>query len=142
MIDQNNQQLSQDGEARKKAMLSELVGQMNNVHKVRQLRRRVLHTLTFIIVCAITVWVVSIQYSSPQVPKRVELPTGSGTNIELPNTPLIKIINDDELIALLAKINRPAGMVRSEGRIWLTNAVTDDELGISQDNPDEDPSSM
>ena len=51
-------------------------------------------------------------------------------------------INDDELIALLAKMDRPAGLIRSEGRIWLTNKVTDEELGISYETPDEDPSSM
>lgn len=142
MIDQDNQQLSPDGEARKEKMLAQLVGQMNHIHSSRQVRRRVLHTLTLIIVCAITVWVVSLQYISPQPTNFAKEPTDSGTNLVLPKAPLIKTINDDELLALLAEIERPAGLVRSKGRIWLTNAVTDEELGISHEIPIEDPSSM
>ena len=142
MIDRDNKRLSPDGEARKEEMLSQLVGQMNHIHSSRQVRRRFLHTLTLIIVCAITVWVISIQYASPQAPEIVEGPTGSGTSIELPNAPLIKTINDDQLLALLAEIDRPAGIIRSEGRIWLSNPVTDDELGILNEIPAEDTSSM
>ena len=142
MIDQNKKQLSPDGVTRKEEMLSQLVGQMNHIHSSRQVRRRVINTLTLVIVCAITVWVVSIQYSSTQVPKIVERPTGLGSNIELPNAPLIKTINDDELIALLTEMDRPAGLIRSEGRIWLSNPVTDEELGILNEIPAEDPSSM
>ena len=142
MIDQNKKQLSPQGETRKEEMLSQLVGQMNHIHNSRQLRRRVINTFTLVIVCAITVWVVSIQYSSPQAPEIVKGPSGSGTSIELPNEPLFKTINDDQLIARLAEIDRPAGIIRSEGRIWLSNPVTDEELGISNDTPAEDPSSM
>lgn len=142
MTDQNSKKLSPDGEARKEAMLTQLVGQMNQIHSSRQVRRRVLHTLTLIIVCAITVWFVALQYLSPLPIDIAKGPTGPGTYIEQPNAPLIKTINDDELIALLAEMDRPTGIIRSEGRIWLTNEVTDEELGISQDTPDEDPSSM
>lgn len=142
MIDQNNNKLSPDGVVRKKAMLSQLVGQMKHIHNTRRVRRRVIHSLTLVIVCAITVWVVSLQYLNPQPTSIAERSTGKGTNIDQPKAPSIKAINDDELIALLAEINRPTGIVRSEGRIWLTNPVTDEELGISHEIPIEDPSSM
>lgn len=143
MIDQNKKQLSPQGETRKNEMLSQLVGQMNHIHNTRRVRHRVIQTLTLVVVCAITVWAISLKYSKPQPNDFViEHPP----NIEQPSRPqimtLIKTINDDELIALLAEINRPAGMVRSEGRIWLTNPVTDAELGISHEIPIEDPSSM
>ncbi|MCH8822631.1 MAG: hypothetical protein IH984_03895 [Planctomycetes bacterium] len=140
MIDQNNKQLSPQGEERKEEMLSQLVGQMNHIHNARKVRRRVIHTLTLVIICAITVWVVSLKLLNPQ-PNRIVIE--HPLKIEAPPTAkmtLVKNINDDELIALLAQINRPAGIVRSQGRIWLTNAVTDEELGISRDTPDEDPS--
>lgn len=143
MIDQNNKKLSPDGEARKEEMLSQLVGQMKHIHNARWVRRRVIQTLTLVVVCAITVWAISLKYSKPQPNDFVIVPP---PNIKQPSRPqittLIKTINDDELIALLAKINRPAGVVRSEGRIWLTNPVTDEELGISHEIPIEDPSSM
>lgn len=142
MIDQNNQQLSPDGVVRKKAMLSQLVGQMKHIHNARKMRRRVIHSLTLVIVCVGAVWAISLKYSNPQSKEFAGGSTSNESLKELQESTLIKTINDDELIALLAKINRPAGMVRSEGRIWLTNAVTDEELGISRDTPDEDPSSM
>ncbi len=142
MIDQNNKHLSPDGEARKDEMLSQLVGQMKHIHNARRVRRRIVYTFSLVIVCAITVWVVSLQYLNPQPTIFAERSTGKGTNIEQPKAPSIKAINDDELIALLAEINRPTGIVRSEGRIWLTNPVTDEELGISHEIPIEDPSSM
>lgn len=144
MIDQNDKQLSRDGLARKKAMLSQLVGQMNHIHKARQVRRRVIHTLTLVIVCAGVVWAVSSKSSNSPQPEKIvnEHSPNIKPALQPQKTTLIKTINDDELIALLAKINRPAGVIRSEGRIWLSNPVTDEELGISHETPDEDPSSM
>ena len=56
-------------------------------------------------------------------------------------TGVVRIVNDDELVTLLAQIDRPAGIVRSEGEIWLTNAVTDAELGLTPPQP-ADPSTM
>ena len=168
MIDQNNKQLSPAGVVRKKAMLSQLVGQMKHIHNARRVRRRIVYTFSLVIVCAITVWVVSLKISSSRrdvfvrdTPSEIkQTPTVQNKSSQTSNTTiithgfrsdpspqilkttLVKAINDDELIALLAEINRPTGIVRSEGRIWLTNPVTDEELGISQDIPIEDPSSM
>ena len=47
----------------------------------------------------------------------------------------------DKLVTLLAQIDRPAGIVHSEGETWLTNAVTDKELGLTH-KPPPDPSTM
>ena len=35
-------------------------------------------------------------------------------------------ISDDDLLATLAALDRPAGMVRSDNRVWLTRAVADE----------------
>jgi hypothetical protein len=51
------------------------------------------------------------------------------------------VVSDDELVTLLAQLDRPAGIVRSEGEIWLTDAVTDAELGLTAPKP-VDPSTM
>ena len=33
-------------------------------------------------------------------------------------------LSDDELLATLASMNKPTGLIRSEGRVWLTTDVT------------------
>jgi len=40
----------------------------------------------------------------------------------------VEIIGDTLLIEVLAGIDRPAGLVRTEGKVWLTAAVTDADL--------------
>lgn len=39
---------------------------------------------------------------------------------------LIERIDDQTLLATLAAMDRPTGLVRSEGRVWLTSDVTDE----------------
>ena len=64
---------------------------------------------------------------------------------QVPDAPtterLIQMVDDEELVTLLAQLDRPAGSVRSEGEIWLTNAVTDAELGLIPPEP-PDPLTM
>ncbi len=43
-------------------------------------------------------------------------------------TGLVKVIDDDELLGRLAEIDRPAGLIRTEGRVWLTSAVADAQI--------------
>jgi hypothetical protein len=38
----------------------------------------------------------------------------------------IVLIDDDQLLDVLASINRPTGLVRAGGRVWLTDAVADE----------------
>ncbi len=38
------------------------------------------------------------------------------------------IIDDDDLVATLSAIGRPTGLIRSEGKTWLTESVTDAAL--------------
>lgn len=37
-------------------------------------------------------------------------------------------VTDHELLDLLNEMGRPTGLVRANGRVWLTAAVTDDEI--------------
>lgn len=39
------------------------------------------------------------------------------------------LVTDRELLELLNEIGRPTGLVRANGRVWLTAAVTDEEIG-------------
>lgn len=40
---------------------------------------------------------------------------------------LTTIIDDQQLLDVLSQIDRPTGLVRSEGRVWLTSNVVTDE---------------
>jgi hypothetical protein len=42
------------------------------------------------------------------------------------------LLDDRELLATLAAMNRPTGLIRYQGRAWLTANVTDAELGHPQ----------
>lgn len=145
MNEHERSQLTRDGEARRDAMLGELLGAMQRVHHGRRVRRRVVSGLAVLAIFAGIAWVVGSQSLSSdraQPNRFVKLP-----QLPVPDAPvnerLIQTVDDDELVALLAQLDRPAGIVRSEGRIWLTNAVTDAELGLTPPLPEPvDPSTM
>ena len=45
----------------------------------------------------------------------------------------LEVVQDDsELLKMRAEIGRPAGLVLSGSRVWLTNAVTDAALGLPE----------
>ena len=143
MNEHERSQLTPDGEARREAMLDELVGTMQRVHHGRRVRRRVGSTLAVLTIFAGIAWVIGLQLSAgdrggPEIVIRQPLQ-------QLPELiapePRIRMVNDAELVALLVQLDRPAGIVRSEGKTWLTNAVTDAELGLTFPEP-VDPSTM
>ncbi len=137
--------LTPDGDARREAMLDELVDAMQRVHHGRRVRRRAASTLAVLTIFAGIAWVIGSQLS---VNDRGQ--TWIADNQQQPQLPdapptgrLIQMLDDHELVALLAQLDRPAGIVRSEGKIWLTNAVTDAQLGLTPPPPEPvDPSTM
>ncbi len=153
MTDHERTQLTPVGEARREAMLGELVGAMQRVHHGRRVRRRVGSTFVVLGVSAVVVWTVVSQLtglnSEPRElvrehqpePVRDNTPADRPSWRDVHRTGLVRTVGDDELVALLAQLDRPAGIVRSEGEIWLTNAVTDAELGLTPPEP-ADPSTM
>lgn len=152
MIDHRHSQLTPDGEARREAMLDELVGVMQRVHHRRRVRRRAAGALAVLAIFAGVAWVVASQLSFVDRPKPLivknqpseevpDLPAPEPLIQPVARTGLVRVVSDDELVTLLAQIDRPAGIVRSEGEIWLTNAVTDAELGLTAPQP-ADPSTM
>ena len=152
MTDHERTQLTPVGEARREAMLGELVGAMQRVHHGRRIRRRVASALAVVAIFAGMAWVIGSQLTvgdrvvpqivvdrpQQQVP---DAPTTEPLIRLAQRTGVIRTVDDDELVALLAQLDRPAGIVRSEGEIWLTNAVTDAELGLTPPEP-PDPSTM
>ncbi len=152
MNEHERSQLTPHGEARREAMLGELVGSMQRVHHGRRVRRRAAGALAVLAIFAGIAWVIGSQspVSDRSQPRIVEkqpqqqVPDASTAEplIRLAQrTGVIRTVDDEELVALLAQLERPAGIVRSEGDIWLTNAVTDAELGLNPPEP-ADPSTM
>lgn len=52
--------------------------------------------------------------------------------------PKIVYLDDTQLLTVLADAGRATGLVRSEGRVWLTAAVTDAALEKEREAPNED----
>ncbi len=152
MTDHERTQLTPVGEARREAMLGELVGAMQRVHHGRRIRRRVASALAVVAIFAGMAWVIGSQLTVgdrvvPQIvvdrpqQQAPDAPTTEPLIRLARRTGVIRTVDDDELVTLLAQLDRPAGIVRSEGEIWLTNAVTDAELGLTPPEP-PDPSTM
>lgn len=43
-------------------------------------------------------------------------------------TSVVEVIGDKMLLKVLAQMDRPAGLIRADGKVWLTAPVTDAEL--------------
>ncbi len=152
MTDHERSELTPTGEARREHMLDELLGTMQQIHHRRRARRRLVGVAAMLLVFAGVAWVVASQLSF--VDRAKPLIVENRPSAEVPDFPapeplirpfartgLVRVVSDDELVTLLAQIDRPAGIVRSEGETWLTNAVTDAELGLTPPEP-PDPSTM
>ena len=152
MTDHERSQLTPTGEARREQMLDELLGTMQQIHYRRRARGHLVGVAAMLLVFAGVAWVVASQLSfvdrakpwivenqpSAEVP---ELPAPEPLIRSFARTGLVRVVSDDELVILLAQIDRPAGLVHSEGETWLTDAVTDEELGLTR-QPQPDPSTM
>ncbi len=143
MNEHERRQLTPDGEARREAMLGELVGAMQRVHHGRRIRRRVASASALVAIFAGLAWVIGSQslFGDRAQPDNFVERSPQPLQEVPPTQRLIQVMDDNELVALLAQLDRPAGIVRSEGEIWLTNAVTDAELGLTALEP-PDPSTM
>lgn len=111
-------------------MLDELVGSMSRTHRFRTIRRRLLDLVAvggLGILIGAAAWVFGSYIAS-------DGPPGGGRDEVSPLAPMVLVrhIDDSELLKMLAEIGRPAGLVRSGSRVWLTNAVTDADLGLRE----------
>ena len=116
--------LSPAGRARRDAMLGELVQAMRQLRRRRQRRRTAASAVIVLGLLAAGLWVTG----RPEITRR----DGIGVH-DAPDAPAvtpirIRTIGDEELLALRAEMGRPAGLIRSEGRVWLTSDVTDAAL--------------
>ena len=130
------EQLHPEENNRRETMLDELIVAMGHHHR----RRRQVRTAAawgLLLAVAGGTWIVRAQqvaqptaFNDPGVaPPLVEAPVTRVLRVRGDyRTGLVKVIDDDELLGRLAEIDRPAGLIRTEGRVWLTSAVADAEI--------------
>ena len=98
-------------------MLTELTAAMHRHHARRRAYRRAAASLAIVAIAACAVLI-----ARPVVPEpRAQADPVVTVVRNTPRTGLIRTIGDDELLERLTEIARPTGMIRSEGRVWLTN---------------------
>ena len=136
MTERSRTTLSPAGRARRDAMLDELVGYMRRTHRLRTIRRRLSDLVAvggLAMFIGAAAWVFGSYIAS-------DGPLSGGRDEVSPPAQMVLVrhIDDSELLKMLAEIGRPAGLVRSGSRVWLTNAVTDADLGL-RDPPERKP---
>jgi hypothetical protein len=121
-------QFHHDPAARRETMLPELIAAMKRHHRRRRIRRRLGAAGAIALVAAGGAWIVRAQ--SPAQPGRTVGPPASFITVvgQDYRTGLVRVIDDDELVRRLVEIDRPVGLIRAEGRVWLTGAVADVEI--------------
>lgn len=149
--------LSPAARDRKHDMLNDLVIDMQKLHRRRRVRRRAITAVAVPALCLVAWWAWSITAFSPPTPRSqtpkvardesIE-PADSTTPHRLPTSiiqtvrtrpsiadaalvstqPSRKFVTDDGLLDALAQVHRPAGLIRTDNGVWLTNDVTDPEM--------------
>lgn len=152
-MNESREMLSAAGEARREAMLEELLTDMAGVRRRRRAVRMAARggAVTLMLAAAVMLW--SPGGSQRVVVDRQDVPAvgemGGGGAAKEPGVsvvfhtdetvvqrmaaaprPLIERVDDAGLMATLREIGRPAGLIRMGARVALSAPVTDDELGL------------
>ncbi len=111
----------------KDRMLNELTTAMRRHHARRRSGRRLATTSALLAVAAGAVWVTASRPATRQHLDHGDPPGHRSPTVQVirsaHRTGLIRTIDDDELLVRLAEIDRPTGLIRTEGRVWLTEVV-------------------
>ena len=150
MIDNGDNQLSATGRARRDAMFNDLIAAMRRTHRHRNRRRRAAGTLVVVLVVIGCAWAAGLHLPGASRTTHVvgRGPIGPGSPVDsvvgksapavrivrhTHRTGRVRVIGDDALLGVLDDLGRSAGLIRSEGRAWLTNAVTGAQRGWSKE---------
>lgn len=148
MSDINNpilhERLSSAGELRRDAILDLLQGEMRTVHRRRRMHRQIAaSSLMLVLVAGLTVLIQSSWRSREHTQDGQRFtaesaPDNPGCIIEMVQTdesiidrwrtnsvPQADWLDDRTLLAALHDLGRPTGLIRAEGRTWLTSNVVD-----------------
>jgi hypothetical protein len=146
--------LSPPGPHRREIMLAELQREMSTFHRQRRLRRRAA-AVAVAPIMALLAWVLWSQLhrgaATPQIVhneqprpsqpiepavsqrrgamvETIETDPALAARFNVSTQPYSVSLTDDELLDVLAAINRPAGLVHWNDRTTLTQNVTDDPI--------------
>ncbi len=123
----------------KDRMLTELTTAMRRHHARRRLGRRLATTSAMLAVAAGAVWVTASRPATRPHFDHGDRPGHRSPTVHVirsaHRTGLIRTIDDSELLLRLAEIDRPTGMIRTGGRVWLTETV----VGPARDGDGGDP---
>ena len=150
MIDNGDDQLSATGRARREAMLNDLIAAMRRTHRHRSRRRRAAGILAIVLVVIGFAWAAGLHLPGASQTTHVvgRGPVGPGSAVDsvvgrstqavrivrhAHRTGRVRVIGDDGLLRVLDDLGRSAGLIRSEGRAWLTDAVADARRGRSKE---------
>jgi len=147
-----HESLSETGQQRRDQMLPQLKGAMHDLHRQRRRNRRTALAVVPILIIALgAIWwrTSSAPTSSPPTPIAIDIdpPTPFTPPIPAPRQVLlvdrivtdptildrfkvndhasIEIIDDTSLLALLAEMDRPTGLIATGGEVRLTRNVAD-----------------
>ena len=131
--------LSPAGRARREIMLEELTGELHRVRRRRRRVRRAVFTapLVVLVIACLSLLDLRLENTRPvilvQSVQIEDVPSPIRIVWEEGGTGRIQVIDDEGLVDILNEIDRPAGVIRFEGRTWITRAVTDAQLGLESD---------
>ena len=159
MSHESHHDLSEQGQARRDAMLAELQSRVERTARMRRMRSGVMAAAALLAIASLSVLMLPHRQNHPIATDPVS-PTGqaeSARHIEIvksdpgvldrlavrttsdvldrftapmyPTHLVVERIDDEQLVTGLAQLGRPTGIIRSQGRVWLTAKVTDQELG-------------
>jgi hypothetical protein len=140
MNEQDRSSLSEAGRARREAMLGELVGQMQRLHHRRRVQRTAAASACMVVLLiGLSLLAMPARRPGADSPPMVVAPKPApGISIEIVRTdPSILqrfavrttsraiLLDDEALLDELVAMGRPAGLIRSGDRVWLTADVVD-----------------
>jgi len=155
MNEQDRSSLSDAGRVRREAMLGEIVAQMQRLHRRRRVRRTAAASACMVVLLiGLSLLAMPARGPAPDSRMVVEKPEPApGVSIEIVRTdpsvlqrfaarPTSRtvLLDDEALLDELAAMDRPAGLIRSGGRVWLTADVVDARLDRAR--PPESPPSL
>ncbi len=115
--------LSPAGEARREAILEELIGHMQRTRRRRERRRRLGAAAALVLLGCSALWL-GVRREAAERPTGEDAPAAFTAHrprviLWTGRTGLVREVGDEDLLELLASIGLPAGLVRTEGRTWL-----------------------
>ena len=154
MNERSQQQPAPIDDAQREAMLGDLVARMKRMHRARRLRGTAAAAaclLLMIVVLGLPAAAIRrTEPVRPLVSQPPPPPAAAGVRIVRTDPAVLDrytaasstnavIINDETLLRELARIDRPAGLIRMGDRVWLTADV----VGADRDDrrPPKPPSS-